>query len=85
MLAFELELQEGIHGVSPVLPGLGVGFLVVEGLAWSSCSNQCPWAGMGDAMARLLWLMTAGSIPSLAMLISVVFSTGELWLPDLEF
>lgn len=48
------------------------GFLGGRGVAWSSCSSQYPWAGTGDAVARLLWLMTAGSIPSLAMLISVV-------------
>lgn len=31
MLGFELELQGGIRGVPPVLPGFGVGFSVVEG------------------------------------------------------
>lgn len=73
VLGFEQELQEGFHGVPPVLPGLRVGFSVIGWVAWSSCSSsQCPWAGTGDAVARLLWLMTAGSIPSLAMLISVV-------------
>lgn len=74
-LGFGLELQEGIHGVPPVLPGLGAGFSVVEGVAWNSCSSQCPWAGTGDAVAGLPWLMTAGSVPSLAMLISAVVSS----------